>query len=142
MQSPVALELLELLARSHIPQPDRTVVRPTDKQGGIRRIETDAIYFIAAIFSNVSFTGTTLRLSPAERGVGVGKTVTLTVLPTEDEKGLAGSPMSGESQLALAVCDAPHFDGAVIQPSDELPSVCRAELEAGDAMAAIFSNVS
>ncbi len=78
----------------------------------------------------------------AERGEGVGKTVTLTVLPTEDEKGLAGSPMSGESQLALAVCDAPHFDGAVIQPSDELPSVCRAELEAGDAMAAIFSDVS
>jgi hypothetical protein len=50
--------------------------------------------------------------------------------------------MSGESQLALAVCDAPHFDGAVIQPSDELPRVCRAELEAGDDMAAIFSNVS
>jgi hypothetical protein len=51
MQSPVALELLELLARSHIPQPDRPVARPTDKQGGIRRIETDAIYFTAAIFS-------------------------------------------------------------------------------------------
>ena len=68
MQSPVALELLELLSRAHIPQPDRPVVRPTDKQGGIRRIETDAIYRIAAIFSNVSFTGTTLRLSPGERG--------------------------------------------------------------------------
>jgi len=66
MQSPVALELLELLAHSHIPQPDRPVVRPTDKQGGIRRIETDAIYFTAAIFSNVNFTGTTLRLSPPE----------------------------------------------------------------------------
>ena len=68
MQSPVALELLELLARSHIPQPDRPVVRPTDKQGGIRSIETDAIYFTAAIFSNVSFPGTTLRLSPGDRG--------------------------------------------------------------------------
>ena len=66
MQSPVALELLELLARSHVPQPDRAVARPTDKQGGIRRIEADAIYLTAAIFSNVSFTGTTLRLSPAE----------------------------------------------------------------------------
>ncbi len=66
MQSPVALELLELLARSHVPQPDRPVDRPTDKQGGIRRIETDAKYFTAAIFSNVSFTGTTLRLSPPE----------------------------------------------------------------------------
>ena len=66
MQSPVALELLELLARSHIPQPDRPVERPTDKQGGIRWIETDAIYPTATIFSNVSFTGTTLRLSPPE----------------------------------------------------------------------------
>ena len=66
MQSPVALELLELLARAHIPQPDRPVFRPTDKQGGIRRIETDANYFTAAIFSHVSFTGTTLRLSPPE----------------------------------------------------------------------------
>ena len=66
MQSPVALELLELLATVNIPQPDRLVVRPTDKQGGIRRIETDAIYVTAAIFSNVSFTGTTLRLSPPE----------------------------------------------------------------------------
>jgi hypothetical protein len=64
MESPVALELLELLARSHVPQPDRAVVRPTDKQGGIRGIETDAKYRTAAIFSNVNFTGTTLRLSP------------------------------------------------------------------------------
>jgi hypothetical protein len=55
MQSPVALELLELLARSHIPQPDRLVVRPTDKQGGIRRMETDAKYSTAAIFSNCQF---------------------------------------------------------------------------------------
>jgi hypothetical protein len=66
MRLPVALELLELLASVNIPQPDRLVVRPTDKQGGIRWIETDAIYRIAAIFSNVSFTGTTLRLSPPE----------------------------------------------------------------------------
>ncbi len=48
---------LELLARSHVPQPDRAVARPTDKQGGIRWIETDAPYRTAAIFSNVSFTG-------------------------------------------------------------------------------------
>ena len=66
MRLPVALELLELLASVNIPQPDRLVTRPTDKQGGIRWIETDAIYSIAAIFSNVSFTGTTLRLSPPE----------------------------------------------------------------------------
>ena len=66
MRLPVALELLELLASVNIPQPDRLVARPTDKQGGIRWIETDAIYRTAAIFSNVSFTGTTLRLSPPE----------------------------------------------------------------------------
>ena len=78
--SPVPKEVLELLATVNIPQADRLVIRPTDKQGGIRRIEADAIYATAAIFSNVSFTGTTLRLSPAEGG-GVGKTVTLTVLP-------------------------------------------------------------
>jgi hypothetical protein len=66
MRLPVALELLELLATVNIPQPDRLVVRPTDKQGGIRRIETDARYRTAAIFSNVSVTGTTLRLSPPE----------------------------------------------------------------------------
>ena len=47
MRLPVALELLELLATVNIPQPDRLVVRPTDKQGGIRRIETDAIDAIA-----------------------------------------------------------------------------------------------
>ena len=35
MRLPVALELLELLATFNIPQPDRAVVRPTDKQGGI-----------------------------------------------------------------------------------------------------------
>ena len=63
---PVALELLEHLATVNIPQPDRLVVRPTDKQGGIRWVELDAIDFIAAIFSNVSFTGTTLRLPPPE----------------------------------------------------------------------------
>ena len=50
MRLPVALELLELLATVNIPQPDRLVVRPTDKQGGIRRIETDAIYFTAVAF--------------------------------------------------------------------------------------------
>ena len=66
MWLPVALELLEHLATVNIPQPDRLVIRPTDKQGGIRRIKTDAIYRIAAIFSNVSFTGTNLRLPPPE----------------------------------------------------------------------------
>ena len=62
----MALELLELLATVNIPQPDRLVTRPTDELRWIRRVELDAIDVIAAIFSNVSFTGTTLRLSPPE----------------------------------------------------------------------------
>ena len=66
MRLPVALELLELLATVNIPQADRLVTRPTDELRWIRRVELDAIYVTAAIFSNVSFTGTTLRLSPPE----------------------------------------------------------------------------
>ena len=66
MRLPVALELLELLATVNIPQPDRLVMRPTDDLRWIRRVELDAIDAIASIFSNVSFTGTTLRLSPPE----------------------------------------------------------------------------
>jgi hypothetical protein len=73
--SPVPKELLDLLATVNIPQADRLVVRPTDKLPWIRRHEVDAIDPTAAIFSNVSFTGTNLRLSPAERGEGVSKTV-------------------------------------------------------------------
>jgi hypothetical protein len=74
--------------------------------------------------------------------VGEGKTVTLTVLPTDDEQGLAGSPMSGQSPLALAVSDAPQLDCVVIRPTDELPHITWVELDAGDDVAAIFSNVS
>ena len=66
MRLPVALELLELLATVKIPQPDRLVTRPTDELRWIRRVELDAMDPTAAIFSNVSFTGTTLRLSPPE----------------------------------------------------------------------------
>ena len=97
MWLPVALELLEHLATVNIPQPDRLVVRPTDKQGGIRWVELDAIYVTAAIFSNVSFTGTNLRLSPAERG-------------RQKEKSLANlwpssvfrrSPFSGSHRMML-----------------------------------------
>jgi hypothetical protein len=57
MWSPVALELLELLARAHIPQPNAVVPRPSDELSRIRRVELDAGDTIAAIFSNVSFTG-------------------------------------------------------------------------------------
>ena len=66
MRLPVALELLEHLATVNIPQPDRLVTRPTDELRWIRRVELDATDPTAAIFSNVSFTGTTLRLSPPE----------------------------------------------------------------------------
>jgi hypothetical protein len=50
--------------------------------------------------------------------------------------------MSGESPLALAVCDAPHFDGAVTRPTDELTGIPWVKLDAFDARAAIFSNVN
>jgi hypothetical protein len=45
----------------------------------------DCVDFTAAIFSNVRehICNGRLRLSPAERGRAVGKTVTLTVLPTQ-----------------------------------------------------------
>ena len=57
MRLPVALELLELLATVNIPQPDRLVTRPTDELRWIRRVEPDGKDPIAAIVSNVSFTG-------------------------------------------------------------------------------------
>ena len=69
-----------------------------------------------------------LRLSPGDRGGDA----TL-------RKG--GSPMSGESPLALAVCDAPQPYCSVIRPTDELPRISWVELDADDTIAAIFSNV-
>ena len=55
MQSPVALELLELLATTNIPQADRLVIRRTDEKLRIRGAELDATDRTAAIFSSVSF---------------------------------------------------------------------------------------
>ena len=55
MQSPVALELLELLATTNIPQADRLVIRRTDEKLRIRGAELDAIDAIAAIFPNARF---------------------------------------------------------------------------------------
>ena len=57
MRLPVSLELHELLATVNIPQADRLVTRPTDELRWIRRVEMDATDRIAAIVSNVSFTG-------------------------------------------------------------------------------------
>ena len=57
MRLPVSLELHELLATVNIPQADRLVTRPTDELRWIRRVEMDATDHIAAIVSNVSFTG-------------------------------------------------------------------------------------
>ena len=57
MRLPLALELLELLATVNIPQPDRLVTRPTDELRWIRRVEIDGKDQIAAIVSNVRFTG-------------------------------------------------------------------------------------
>ena len=55
MRSPVALEHLELLATSKIPQADRLVNRRTDEQLRIRGAELDATDGTAAIFSHVRF---------------------------------------------------------------------------------------
>ena len=55
MQSPVALEHLELLATSKIPQADRPVNRRTDEQLRIRGAELHAGDSPAAIFSSVRF---------------------------------------------------------------------------------------
>ncbi len=57
MQSPVAPELLELLATANMPQADRVVIRRTDKQLRIRGAELEAIDARTAIFPIVSFTG-------------------------------------------------------------------------------------
>ena len=54
MQSPVALELLELLATTNIPQ-DHLVIRRTDEKLRIRGAELYATDAIAAIFPNVRF---------------------------------------------------------------------------------------
>ena len=54
MQSPVALELLELLATTNIPQ-DHLVIRRTDEKLRIRGAELDAIDALAAIFPNARF---------------------------------------------------------------------------------------
>jgi hypothetical protein len=138
----VALELLDLLARAHIPQPNAVVVRPTDELPRIRRVELKAGDAFAAIFSNVRFTDTALRLSPAERGEGVGKTVTVTV----DRAELATfrkmwSPVALELLDLLARAHIPQPNAVVPRPSDELPRIRWVELDAGDAIAAIFSNV-
>ena len=73
---------------------------------------------------------------------GQGRPQNRYLTTTDNEKRLGGSPMSGESLQELAVCHAPHLDGLVPRPSDELPRIRRIELEAGDALAAIFSHVS
>ena len=57
MRLPVTLELHELLATFNIPQADRLVMRPTDELRWICRVEMDATDVIAALVSNVSFTG-------------------------------------------------------------------------------------
>jgi hypothetical protein len=67
MRLPVALELLELLATVNIPQPDRLVTRPTDELRWIRRVELDGRDPIAAIVSNVSFTGNFSNRAKHER---------------------------------------------------------------------------
>ena len=114
----------------------RPLVTPAARENLTVGRKGDRPGLTAAIFSNVREHITVvyasppldLRLSPGDRGGDA----TL-------RKG--GSPMSGESPLALAVCDAPQPHCFVIRPTDELPRISWVELDAGDATAAIFSDV-
>jgi hypothetical protein len=114
----------------------RPLVTPAARENLTVGRKGDRPDLTAAIFSNVREHITVvyasppldLRLSPGDR---------------EGDATLrkGGSPMSGESPLALAVCDAPQPYCAVIRPTDELPRISWVELDAGDTIAAIFSNV-
>ena len=64
MQPPVALERLQALACARVPELHRLVPARTGEQPVNGPVY--AVNSAAAIFSNVSFTGTTLRLSPPE----------------------------------------------------------------------------
>ena len=60
---------------------------------------------------------TALRLSPAERGVGVGKTVTLTGLPTfclRNGTKQTKVPVAFQRRQALARFHVPDLEGLVI----------------------------
>ena len=61
----MALERLQALALFRVPQND-LVVTPAARENLAVERKVDLEDMIAAIFSNVSFTGTTLRLSPPE----------------------------------------------------------------------------
>ena len=61
----MALERLQALALFWVPQND-PVVTPAARENLAVERKVDREDMIAAIFSNVSFTGTTLRLSPPE----------------------------------------------------------------------------
>ena len=129
------LERLQALALFWVPQDD-PLVTPAARENLTVGRKGDRPDLTAAIFSNVREHITVvyasppldLRLSPGDRG----QHATL----RKD-----GSPMSGESPLALAVCDAPQPYCSVIRPTDELPRISWVELDAGDNRAAIFSNV-
>ena len=81
-----------------------------------RFLEVSGNTFVILVYASPPLN---LRLSPGDRGGDA----TL-------RKG--GSPMSGESPLALAVCDAPQLDCFAQRPSDELPRIPWVELDAGD----------
>ena len=87
----MALERLQALALVWVPQHD-LVVNPAAREKLAVKTPCDCTDPTAAIFPNVRNTYVVvvyaspplnLRLSPGERGEGVGKTVTLTGLPTQ-----------------------------------------------------------
>ena len=51
-------------------------------------------------------------------------------------------PVALELLELLATVNIPQADRLVIRPTDELPRICRVEMDAKDLTAAIVSNVS
>jgi hypothetical protein len=120
LSSPVAIQLRQALALFCVPEDDPPVLASARENVASKDQATVKTHSLP--FSNKSVSlDTALRLSPAEGGRG--RRQNRYFITTDDEKGLGGSPMSGESLVALAVCRAPQFDGFVPRPSDELPEL-------------------
>ncbi len=122
----MALQLRQALALLWVPQDDLRVIPAARKNLAVGR-PGDCPDKIAAIFSNVRehiYKGH-LRLSPAERGVGVAKTVTLTVLPTfclRNGTKQTKVPVAFQRRQALARFHVPDLDSRVPADTMVLPS--------------------
>ena len=115
----MALQLRQALALCWVPQDDFPVIPAARKNLAVVR-PGDCPDIEAAIFSNVRehICNGRLRLSPAERGVGVAKPVTLTVLPTfclRNGTKQTKVPVAFQRRLARTRCHVPYLEGVVIR---------------------------